>query len=110
MFSFYEYFCNQDTSAFLFLYCNELILLFQKIAQEDWGRRGGGWTIALTGVCVCQNVLATAMLLILLLQQLDTKHTQGTVPQKQSAPILSCPPSFTNQRLSHLTALSALLS
>lgn len=72
------------------------------------GREG----IALTGVCVCQNVLATAMLLtVLVTHKVQVKHTQGTVLQKQCAAILnSPPPSFTNQRLSHLIALSALLS
>lgn len=35
--SLYEYFYSHDTSAFLFLNCKELILLFQNIAQGHWG-------------------------------------------------------------------------
>lgn len=90
-----------------------MIFLLQNIAQGDWGgwEAGGGREgIALTGVCVCQNVLATAMLLtVLVTHKVQVKHTQGTVLQKQCA-LNSPPPFFTNQRLSHLIVLSALLS
>lgn len=97
----------------MFLNCNEIVLLFQTIA----GERNEGETqvrvyeLLLKQVSVFAKICfhrQAAGCVILAICFLNTKLVQDIFLKKQYAPILNS--KFSQIRLSHLIALSALLS